>query len=244
MLSRETLKLSQKTSTILLTILVFVIVVAGLWFLRDLVMIVLTAYLLMLALQKPIKKVAKWTRLPMPAVVVTIYILALVVGVAAVSLILPALITETMNFLKQIDINSLAPGLAKDISNFNYNLTEWSEIFSRFASSFEAIFKLIGGTFNVLFMGVTLFVISIHLSFEHNEFYKKSYWFTRDEEKIVRVQKFFLVMEKELGGWISGQVLLMVIMGLLVGFGLYLIGVPYALPLGILAGVLEIVPNI
>lgn len=244
MLSRETLKISQKTSTVLLTVLVFVIVVAGLWFLRDLVMIVLTAYLLMLALQKPIKKVAKWTRLPKPAVVVTIYILALVVGVAAVSLILPALITETMNFLKQIDINSLAPGLAKDISNFNYNLTEWSEIFSRFASSFEAIFKLIGGTFNVLFMGVTLFVISIHLSFEHNEFYKKSYWFTRDEEKIVRVQKFFLVMEKELGGWISGQVLLMVIMGLLVGFGLYLIGVPYALPLGILAGVLEIVPNI
>ncbi len=244
MFSKESIKVSKKTATVLLTTLVLGVAVLALWWLRDLVMVVLTAYLLMLALQKPIKKLSKWTRLPKPAVVMIVYILFLLVAITLVSLILPALINETINFIKQIDMSNLAPSLATEINNFNYTLTELSEIFGRFASSFGAIFKIIGGTFNVIFMGITLFVISIHLSFEHNEFYKKMYWFTRDEEKIVKTQKFFLVMEKELGGWISGQVLLMIIMGVLVGVGLYLIGVPYALPLGILAGILEIVPNI
>ncbi len=244
MLSTDTLKTAKKTVVVLLSCLLLALIVMGAWFLRELIMIILAAYLLMLALQKPVKTLIKWTRLPKAVVVVTTYIFFLILAVVLISLILPALITETMNFLKQIDVASLAPGLAQEISSFNYNLGELSEIFSRFASSFAAVFKLIGGTFNVMFMGITLFVISIHLSFEHNEFYKKTYWFTRNEEKILRVQKFFLMMERELGGWIVGQATLMLIMGTLVGVGLYLIGVPYALPLGILAGMLEIVPNI
>lgn len=244
MLSKESIQLSRKTAIVFLTFAALTIGVIAFWFLRDIVMMVIAAYLLMLALQKPIKKVIKWTRLPKAAVVIILYFVFLITAVAAASLLLPALITELTNLFKQIDVNSLAPGLATEISNFNYNLSEWSEIFGRFASSFSAIFKLIGGTFGVLFMGITLFVISIHLSLEHNEFYKKIYWFTKDEAKVVKMQKFLIVMEKDLGGWISGQFLLMLIMGVLVGVGLYLIGVPYALPLGILAGLLEIVPNI
>ena len=244
MLSKENLKVSRTTMISFLTVASLALFLWCLWFLRDLVLVFLSAYLLMLALQKPIRKLIKWLRLPKPAAVVIVYILTLILIVALASLILPALISELANFFKQIDMTSLAPGLAAELSAFNYNLSEISEIFSRFASSFSAIFKLVGGTFSVVFMGITLFVVSIHLSLEHNEFYKKIYWVTKNEEKVVRVQKFFLMMEKELGGWISGQVILMIIMGVLVGVGLQLIGVPYALPLGILAGILEIVPNI
>ena len=244
MLTKENLSLSRKTTTIFFTVAGLTIGLLALWYLKDLVLTVIAAYLLMLALQKPIRQIIKWTRLPKVMTVIISYILFLILSVAAAALVLPALISKLANLLKQVNVNSLAPGLAEEITNFNYNLREWSEIFGRFASSFGTIFKLIGGTFGILFKGITLFVISIHLSLEHNDFYKKVYWFTNNEEKVVKLQKFILLMEKDLGGWIYGQSILMLVMGVLVGVGLYLIGVPYALPLGILAGTLEIVPNI
>lgn len=42
--------------------------------------------------------------------------------------------------------------------------------------------------------------------------------------------------------WLKGQLISMVVVGLLVGIGLWLIGVPSALALGLLAGILEFIP--
>jgi predicted PurR-regulated permease PerM len=47
-----------------------------------------------------------------------------------------------------------------------------------------------------------------------------------------------------LGGWVSGQLLLCVIIGFMSWVGLVLIGVPYAVVLALIAGILEAVPNI
>ena len=51
-------------------------------------------------------------------------------------------------------------------------------------------------------------------------------------------------IEKRLGGWIRAEIVLMIIIGLLTFIGLTLLGIDYALPLAILAGFLEIIPNI
>lgn len=42
--------------------------------------------------------------------------------------------------------------------------------------------------------------------------------------------------------WLKGQLISMIVIGLLVGVGLWLIGVPSALALGLLAGILEFIP--
>ena len=47
-----------------------------------------------------------------------------------------------------------------------------------------------------------------------------------------------------LGGWVSGQILLCVIIGSISWVGLTLIGVPYAVVLALIAGIMEAVPNI
>ena len=51
-------------------------------------------------------------------------------------------------------------------------------------------------------------------------------------------------MEKKLGGWVRAQGALMLIIGLVSYFGLRLLGIDFALPLALLAGVLEVVPNV
>jgi predicted PurR-regulated permease PerM len=49
-------------------------------------------------------------------------------------------------------------------------------------------------------------------------------------------------VRRVLGGYLRGQVLLAAIVGVLAGIGCWLLGVPYALILGLLAGLLELVP--
>ncbi|MEO6582227.1 MAG: AI-2E family transporter [Sphingomicrobium sp.] len=48
--------------------------------------------------------------------------------------------------------------------------------------------------------------------------------------------------ERALHLWLTGQLIAMVVVGLLTGFGLWLLGVPSAFALGLLAGLLEFVP--
>jgi predicted PurR-regulated permease PerM len=47
---------------------------------------------------------------------------------------------------------------------------------------------------------------------------------------------------RTLGGWVRGTLVAMLLIGLLTALGLALLGVPYALLLGILAGLLELIP--
>lgn len=63
-------------------------------------------------------------------------------------------------------------------------------------------------------------------------------------EKELKANDFAGKIEMRLGGWVRGELVLMLIVGVLTYIGLTLLGVPSALPLAILAGLLEIVPTI
>jgi len=51
-----------------------------------------------------------------------------------------------------------------------------------------------------------------------------------------------LESERALRLWLKGQAIAMVVVGLLTGFGLWMLGMPSAMTLGLLAGVLEFIP--
>lgn len=57
-----------------------------------------------------------------------------------------------------------------------------------------------------------------------------------------QVRHGFAVSGRALRGWLAGQLVAMVLVGLLTGLGLWAIGVPLAFILGILAGLLEFIP--
>ena len=50
-------------------------------------------------------------------------------------------------------------------------------------------------------------------------------------------------IEKRLGSWIRAEVTLMIFVGALSYFGFRLLAIDFALPLAIIAGILEIIPN-
>ncbi len=51
-------------------------------------------------------------------------------------------------------------------------------------------------------------------------------------------------LKERLGYWVHGQIILMIIVGSLTGVGLSILQIPFALPLGVLAGLLEVIPMI
>lgn len=56
--------------------------------------------------------------------------------------------------------------------------------------------------------------------------------------------KIWLRSQKKLGAWLKAQFFLMFIIGLFSFIGLYLLGIPFALSIGILAGFFEIIPYV
>jgi len=59
-----------------------------------------------------------------------------------------------------------------------------------------------------------------------------------------RFQNIIEAMEKQLGGWLRGQLFLMAVIGVMTYLGLVALGVEYAIPLAVIAGLFEVIPTI
>ena len=62
------------------------------------------------------------------------------------------------------------------------------------------------------------------------------------DEHAGQIQKLGTIFQESVGAWLKGQLLVALITGVLATIGFVLIGLPYALLLGLLAGVLNLVP--
>ena len=62
------------------------------------------------------------------------------------------------------------------------------------------------------------------------------------EEKKHKAGKLIDLLETRLGGWARGELILMALVGVSTYVGLALLGIPFALPLALLAGLFEIIP--
>lgn len=92
-----------------------------------------------------------------------------------------------------------------------------------------------------LFAGVTVFVVAYYWLTERLAI-KRAFSTLFPREARAQVNQVWTDVEQVLGGWVRGQLLLMLFIGVLAGIGYTVLGVKYALVLAILAGLLEIVP--
>jgi predicted PurR-regulated permease PerM len=95
--------------------------------------------------------------------------------------------------------------------------------------------------FSNIFSILTFILLSIYISLDWLNIKKFFYRFLSDGYKS-KYEKIINEFEHSIGMWVKGQLILMFVIGFLSTLILYLIGNPYYLPLGILAGILEIVP--
>jgi predicted PurR-regulated permease PerM len=92
-----------------------------------------------------------------------------------------------------------------------------------------------------LFAAVTVFVVAYYWLTERIEI-KRAFTTLFPREHRHRVGLIWGEVETALGGWVRGQLLLMLFIGVLATAGYIVMGLKYALVLGLLAGLFEIVP--
>jgi len=198
-------------------------------------------------------------KIKIPRIAGTILLLVLTFGIIIVIgiFLLPGLINELHTLIKKIPEvganlqNIFKDNLTKLLNTFNIESTELEKSLSqKLPQSIEKILSsiLIGLTSVGSFLGKLFYIILIPIL---------TFYFLKDFEKIKHwIIKFIPLQYKNLtyfygwrfnrilGGYLRGQIIVCLIVGTLTGLGFVLFGLPFALLIGALTGLLNIIPYI
>ena len=208
----------------------------GLWILYqilDLILLLFVSLIFMSALSPVVRSLTK-LKIPKPFGILIVYILVLGILGVALTVSFTPLIEQTSRLI-QVLPDLISTLLQTGNVDQNIFTREISNITGNLFSFTKTIFE------NVLLL-LLLLVLTFYLLLEKEELEKRAASFFVGHEE--RVRKLLVDIEEKLGSWLRGQLLLSLIIGLLTFIGLTLLQVPYALPLAIWAGLLEVIPVI
>lgn len=228
-------RIEISSKTIIFTVF-FLIFLKFIWEVKDLIFSLLIAFIVMSATRPAVAFLEK-RKIPRAISSVVIFITSFFLLGWTLSALLPPLLTETIQLLKQLP--SILYGINPSLYYY-FNFNSFTQYLPDLTN--QAI-KIIGGAFsNAVFFLSTLFFSFYFINDEN--FIKKLLMKFFDESKALKVAQIFDQTEKRLSTWFWGELILMTIVGVLIFIGLNLIGIRRALPLAVIAGLLEIVPNI
>lgn len=228
----------QKVELSYRTVIFTIFFLLSLWIIfiiRDILLQVFVALLITTILDPLVTKLSKY-KVPRSLSILLVYFLTVGGLIFVVSAVLPPLIEQTTLFATSL------PGLLRDLSLSSEVATQIiQQIISQLGSVPSQIAKLVFGIFGNVISVITVLVFAYYLLSERQKLVVQlaSIIGQKKEEDSLRVLG---VLEERLGGWARGQLTLMLVIGITTYIGLLLLGIPYALPLAILAGVFEVVP--
>lgn len=224
-------------------ILVTVLLVAlGMFLLeiKGILLIIFLSYIIMAALN-PFIRMLRDFKVPKIIAIVVVYAIVIAFIVLLVIPILPFFVSQLQALFRAIpsyvDGATQALGIQIDRSQIN-------SIIAPIASSVgqNALFvttKVFGGIFSV----ITLFILSFYMLVDRQRLGRDlpNLFPTPYRQKAVLTVH---LVEEKLGYWLRGQVVLSLTIGIITWVALTILGIPFALPLAILAGFLEIIPTL
>ncbi|NTU72999.1 AI-2E family transporter [Candidatus Roizmanbacteria bacterium] len=228
-------KIEISARTIIFTVF-FLLALYFVWVVRDLLYSLFIAFIIMSAL-KPAVELLERKRVPHMIATLGVYMLFVLTFSFLVSLIVPPIILETGNLIKNFPaiVQVLSPSVSRfiDISSLTQYVPNVTNQLLQIASGLFS---------NTLFIISTLFFGYYFLA-EKNIFEKLVSHFL-DEHHAQKAVRIFERAEKRMSSWFWGEITLMTVVGALTFIGLTLIGMKYPLPLAVLAGLFEVLPNI
>lgn len=215
----------------------FVILIWLLFFIRDILLQVFVALLIMSILNPTVTKLHK-RKVPRAVSVLIVYIAVLAVVVFAVAAILPPLVEQTSTFATNI------PKYLAELSIPIFVVDEVTKELTSQLGKLPSQFLKIGvSVFSNIFNVLTVFILGLYLLLAREKF-DQQFRSVMKKEHSETMARIIDQLEVKLGGWARGELVLMLLVGFATYLGLAILGVPYALPLALIAGLLEIVPNI
>lgn len=199
----------------------------------DIILLFFVAFILMSALNPLVDRLRSW-KVPRILAVLLVFFLTLGVVISLLTAGLSPLVSQTSNLMQRLGetINSLLQANIVDQSVIGQEVSKFS----------TQVVSITLDLFRNLISWVSVLVVTIYMLFDREkmENYVTSFFGERQD----KVKSLLRKIEDKLGAWLHGQLLLSAVVGILVYIGLVLLGVEFALPLAIIAGLLEVVPVI
>jgi predicted PurR-regulated permease PerM len=229
-------KIEISHKTIIFTVL-FLLLLNFLYSIKDILFQVFAALLIMVVLNPLVAKLSRF-RIPRAISILVAYIIVLgLVGVVLAGVI-PPLAEQTTNFVNGLPLYLENLGVSNVASQqiVGQLLTRIGDLPAQVAKITISFLSNILGIFTVLIFAFYLLLARDKLDDQLASFF--------GNKRSKRVAKVIDALEEKLGAWARGQLTLMFLVGVSSYVGLRILAIPFALPLAILAGLLEIVPYI
>lgn len=239
----ETVEHSLKSLFFKNQIIAALILVAVAWFIiqiKDILILFFISYILMAAL-KPYVVFLTEHKIHRAVSVAIVYIATLSIVILLIVPLIPFLSTQISSLI--ISFPSYLYGLLHALK-INIPASQMQAVITSQLSTISSnAFAVTSAILSSIFSLFLVSVVSFYLMLDESRLKKElSVLFPKkDREKVLAVSQF---VEEKLGAWFRGQLVLCASIGILTWIALSVIGFPFALPLALIAGLLEIVPTI
>lgn len=226
----QKIDISHKT---VIFVALFILTLWIVYLIRDLLIILFVAVILVSALSPLVNFLVK-LRLPKVLGIAITYIIIIGIITGLIIGIVPPLVEQSSKLI------ATSPSL---IAQF-FNITNLDKsVFSSELTAFSKnLFSITLSIFDNLLTLIFLLVLTFYMMLERDNLESRIASLFRDKQE--RVRRSIVLIEEKLGSWLRGQVILSLIIGILAYTGLLILNIPYALPLALIAGIMEVVPVI
>ena len=220
------------------TVVFITVFVAFVWILFQIRSILLSIFiaLILMSVLNPIVRRLEKLKVKRSLSILIVYIGVLTIIILFIGAVVPPLVEQTANLINQI------PSLLKQFKVLGIDEKLLAIQLSQFTSLPANLVKLIVSLFSNVLAVIALLIITFYLLVERKNLEKYLILFF-GEAKEKEIEGVFDQIEIRLGGWVKGEFLLMLAIGILSFLGYIIIGLNFALPLSLLAFLLEVVPN-
>lgn len=228
-------KIEISYKNIIFTVL-FLLGLVVLWQIRTLIVLLFISFVLMEALNPAVTRLEKY-KIPRPLGILILYIIILSVISFVVAGIVPILTEQTTGLIQTL------PQAVKNIRIFGSNAIDLSSQFKILENVPGGIAKIAISVVSNVVSGFVILFLTFYLLLEKKNFSKYGHdmFGEKGKEKMVAIIE---QLETRLGSWVNAEFFLMTIIGILSYIGYTILGLRYAVPLAIFAGLLEAVPSI
>lgn len=243
----ESLAFARRVLIATLVVVSVLLVLLLIWYAADLLMLVFAGVLISILLRSLSDLLTSRTRISQ-GLALAMVSLALVLFIVVTAWLVTGRIGAQMN-----ELRVLLPQAVQNVKDYfgQYewarntidNLPNWNDWIAKRGGT---IISQLGGfastTLGAIINILVVFIIGLYLASQPD-------LYSRGLKRLVpfgyreRAEEVLSVIETALERWIMGRFGLMIVNGLLTAIGLWILGVPLAFTLGLLAGILNFVPN-
>ncbi|MFH1142107.1 MAG: AI-2E family transporter [Candidatus Uhrbacteria bacterium] len=232
--------ISISTGTILKIIAIFA-ALWFVWFVRDILAVIFVA-LLLAALIDPVADWFSTRKIPRSLAVILVYLLLFCVVAFVVIMLVPPVIAQVSALLINFGYYDQVATYIERFSSLNLGESVADNI-GQLTTSIQHVFATLSGFIGGIAAMVIVLVLAFYMVVEEEA--ARGFFKTLSPVKYQsHLATLFIKMQKKIGLWLRGQIILGLIVGIVAYIGLSILDVQYALVLAIMAGLFEIVPYI